>query len=71
MAGNGPLVVVWERSFAARPLAPVSAPSGGGAVPSGFLGACVAAILAGRIIGSVVLWRWVWTAIGRLRSGAV
>jgi hypothetical protein len=51
--------VVWDRGFAARPLAPVPTPSVGGAAPSGLLGAGVATVLAGRVIGSVVLWRWV------------
>jgi hypothetical protein len=65
------LVVVWERSFAPRPLALVSASSVGGAAPSGRLGAGVAVVLAGRVIRSVVMWRWVWAAVGRLRLGVV
>jgi hypothetical protein len=53
----GPLAVAWERSIYAGPLAAISSPSVGGVVAFCRISVVAAVVLAGRVSGSVVLWK--------------
>ncbi len=57
LARIGPLAVAWERGFSIGPLAAISSTSVGVVAAICRIRVGVVAVLAGRVGGSIVLWR--------------